>query len=219
MICIICKNVFDPKTYNQIVCTDISCRKKYQCIKTTEIRKRKYIVKQLKCKYCNTIFNVQKNSKKINVCYNIDCIDKYHADRNRLHEVTYKEHRKFLRRERYKKNPLLGIKYRAERRSLEFGAGKLPKIDILEERLYLFGKNICCYCNKETKLELEHLTALSKGGLNNKENLFGACKHCNNSKLAKDWKLWFRQQQFYTQQRESEIIQYSDSVKLYREGE
>lgn len=91
---------------------------------------------------------------------------------------------------------------------------KLKKLNNVVKRLRLFGKNTCCFCNK-IKLEqndqtLEHMVPISKGGTNSNYNLFFSCKDCNARKWSKNWKKWFREQEFYTKQREHEIEYYLD---------
>jgi len=81
----------------------------------------------------------------------------------------------------------------------------------LISRLSLFGKGVCCYCDKRVKrLTTEHLIPLTRGGTNNLRNIFGACKKCNENKENKDWRVWFRDQEFYTKERELQIKTYHE---------
>ena len=43
----------------------------------------------------------------------------------------------------------------------------------------------CAYCGKETRLEMDHVTPLSKGGAHTAANVVPACRTCNAKKGAK----------------------------------
>lgn len=48
----------------------------------------------------------------------------------------------------------------------------------------------CVYCGEKTKLTLDHVVPLSRGGIHGLENLVGACSSCNSSKgdkLIDEW--------------------------------
>jgi 5-methylcytosine-specific restriction endonuclease McrA len=57
--------------------------------------------------------------------------------------------------------------------------------ELLEEYNYK-----CAYCGKEIKLSMDHIKTLSRGGLNTKENMVPACRHCNCSKGTKTCEEW-----------------------------
>lgn len=92
-------------------------------------------------------------------------------------------------------------------------AGNFPPDEIILKRLNLFGENICCYCNKNDKLEIEHLRPISKNGTNEEHNLFGVCSKCNKSKGNNNWRKWFRKQKFYKEEREKQILRHSRKKK------
>ena len=71
------------------------------------------------------------------------------------------------------------------------------------ERKNLFGG--CCYCGSQRKLSLEHVVALTDGGLHVEENLLGACHSCNSSKGSRPVEMWYRSQSFFSEQRWQEI--------------
>jgi len=51
----------------------------------------------------------------------------------------------------------------------------------------------CAYCGATENLEVDHIVALSQGGVHSLDNLTVACRSCNASKDAKDlkeWQLW-----------------------------
>ena len=45
----------------------------------------------------------------------------------------------------------------------------------------------CGATNKETKLEIDHIIPVSKGGTNNINNLQTLCKDCNRAKYTQSW--------------------------------
>ena len=48
-------------------------------------------------------------------------------------------------------------------------------------------KGVCHYCNREvgrTKLTMDHVVPLSRGGKSRKGNIVPACKECNNKKKS-----------------------------------
>lgn len=60
----------------------------------------------------------------------------------------------------------------------------------LQEKIRLQAKNRCGYCVlpqnlNPTVLEMEHIQPTAKGGTDNEENLWLACRECNSHKAAK----------------------------------
>ena len=76
---------------------------------------------------------------------------------------------------------------------------------IIAERTSLFSG--CCYCDKDAKLDLEHVVALTDGGLHVPSNILGACRSCNASKNNRPVEQWFRAQEFFTEERWQQIQQ------------
>lgn len=68
--------------------------------------------------------------------------------------------------------------------------------------------NKCCFCEKETKLTMEHLVSLVKGGSFTRDNIVPSCKPCNSSKNDSEWTEWFRRQPTYTLAKEQKILKY-----------
>ena len=71
---------------------------------------------------------------------------------------------------------------------------------ILSRRDMLFG-SVCCFCGTGGKLTLEHVVALSRGGLHVPSNLAPSCKRCNSSKHADPVELWYPRQPFFDPER------------------
>lgn len=77
------------------------------------------------------------------------------------------------------------------------------------ERFALFGDR-CAFCGVDAKhprnhglaqLTVEHVLALSKGGLDEAANVIPACDRCNSSKNDRPVEEWFRRQPFFTEAR------------------
>ncbi len=70
------------------------------------------------------------------------------------------------------------------------------------ERFAMFGDR-CAYCGSRPKapLTVDHVLALSKGGLDEAANVIPACGRCNKSKNDSPVEAWFRRQPFFTEAR------------------
>lgn len=70
----------------------------------------------------------------------------------------------------------------------------------------------CCYCGvkegraKASKFDREHLIPISKGGKTVRNNIAGACRKCNRGKGGRDLFEWYREQPFWTVEREDKIV-------------
>ena len=71
-------------------------------------------------------------------------------------------------------------------------------------RIYDAWGSKCAYCGEPAK-SLDHVIPRHKGGLTVIENLVPACLPCNGHKGAENWVTWYRQQQFYSIERETMI--------------
>ena len=69
----------------------------------------------------------------------------------------------------------------------------------------------CAYCGKPQgrakadQLDKDHVIACSKGGKTERHNIIPACRKCNRGRGNKDWKEWFRAQDFYSVEQEKLI--------------
>lgn len=70
----------------------------------------------------------------------------------------------------------------------------------------------CAYCGSEENLTLDHITPRSKGGSDRITNLVCACSECNSSKGHEYWADWYREQDFFTADRLSAIIQWQNKI-------
>ena len=64
--------------------------------------------------------------------------------------------------------------------------------------LFSFG---CAYCGCTDGLTVDHVTALTKGGLDEAANVIPACRPCNSSKRNCNVEEWYRRQPFFTEAR------------------
>ena len=66
-------------------------------------------------------------------------------------------------------------------------------------------ENQCTYCGSEENITLDHIVPQCKGGLDIKTNVVACCHSCNQSKGHEHWKLWYVQQDFYSEERLDKI--------------
>lgn len=96
---------------------------------------------------------------------------------------------------------------RASRRTALVVIG-LPDLTM---RLNAFS-NSCAYCGQSSKLEADHVLALSKGGIDETSNIVPACRRCNASKHARPVETWYRRQPFFTEARWRKIQRHCPSA-------
>ena len=65
----------------------------------------------------------------------------------------------------------------------------------------------CAYCNGTPidELSLDHIKPKARSGQDLTSNLVPACTRCNSDKATREWREWFRLQDFYCPVREAEI--------------
>jgi len=63
----------------------------------------------------------------------------------------------------------------------------------------------CAYCGSEENLTIDHVIPQSRGGLDNTKNVVCCCHSCNQNKGHEHWKLWYVQQDFYSEERSNKI--------------
>ena len=77
-----------------------------------------------------------------------------------------------------------------------------------------FFNNECAYCGRKLKnLTQDHFIPLSKGENYTKDNIVPACRNCNCRKHNKDFNTWYKEQKFYSEEKESKIINYLSAFK------
>lgn len=80
------------------------------------------------------------------------------------------------------------------------------------------NRSVCPYCDRvmdsKDMIHFDHLVPYSKGGADIVTNLIPVCKYCNRSKLDMDFKEWFRDQFFYSKDKEKRVLAYFYGRKL-----
>jgi hypothetical protein len=66
----------------------------------------------------------------------------------------------------------------------------------------------CAYCESEENITLDHIIPQCKGGLDIKTNVVACCHACNQSKGHEHWKLWYVQQDFFTEAKIDAIVKW-----------
>lgn len=57
--------------------------------------------------------------------------------------------------------------------------------DLIRQRLLERGKNKCAYCGSTENLQIDHIIPVSRGGLENENNMQVLCRTCNLKKRNK----------------------------------
>lgn len=82
-------------------------------------------------------------------------------------------------------------------------------IDWRDAMIHFGGK--CCYCGcsegraKADKFDREHLVPVSRGGKTVRNNIVPSCRRCNRGRGNRPLVEWFREQSFWTADRERRI--------------
>lgn len=63
----------------------------------------------------------------------------------------------------------------------------------------------CAYCESEENLTIDHIIPQCKGGMDFTKNVVCCCHSCNQSKGHENWKLWYIQQDFYSEEKLNKI--------------
>jgi 5-methylcytosine-specific restriction endonuclease McrA len=92
----------------------------------------------------------------------------------------------------HKANPEKCCAMAAKRRALKYSNTPISEMLTSTEWLAILAEanGHCAYCGKETKLTLDHVIPLSKGGKHSKDNVAPVCGHCNSSKGNKNLEEW-----------------------------
>ena len=152
---------------------------------TRRIYAQQEYVKQIKIRYSKTDKG-KEILKRVRLKYSMSLHGKATIDAYRQREKSdpILQMKKRQRRERYRnseKGRAEMRRYDAERRG---AVSKIPNsltssewIEIMRAHCYR-----CHYCQRRTKLTLDHVIPLSRGGTHTKENIVPACQSCNSKK-------------------------------------
>lgn len=85
-----------------------------------------------------------------------------------------------------------------------------------KETVIFFGGE-CAYCGRTMKkgerLTRDHLVPIVEGGTTTQDNIVPACKSCNSSKGAAEWRGWFMNQPFFSQERMNRIFKWRSIIR------
>ena len=112
------------------------------------------------------------------------CIYDYrtaNVDRTEYRQATQKQRSEYTRQWR-KKNPI-STRLSAYRRIYRESTGSITERDW--QRALNRANGCCSYCGEKSKLTLDHVVPLSRGGTNTIGNVVPACQSCNSSKHAR----------------------------------
>lgn len=76
----------------------------------------------------------------------------------------------------------------------------------------------CAYCESERDLTIDHIIPQVKGGSDFTRNVVCCCKSCNHSKGHNSWEEWYKNQEFFTEDRFNSILEWmviKNDQKLY----
>lgn len=90
-----------------------------------------------------------------------------------------------------------------------------------KETVIFFGGE-CAYCGRTMRrgehLTRDHLEPVKEGGATTQANIIPACSSCNSAKGASEWREWFMQQPFFSQERMNRIFKWRTIIRSI-EGE
>lgn len=99
----------------------------------------------------------------------------------------------------------------ANKRSARGKAMAPVTLDQLQVRFATFGDR-CAYCGTASRITVDHVLALSAGGLDEASNIIPACWNCNSGKHARPVEQWYRRQPFFTETRWRKIQRHCPGV-------
>jgi 5-methylcytosine-specific restriction endonuclease McrA len=78
------------------------------------------------------------------------------------------------------------------------------------DQIHLAWNYQCAYCCEALGRSptLDHVVPKALGGIHHRTNLVSCCLGCNSSKSKTNWVDWFRQQPFWSAEREWSIVQW-----------
>jgi 5-methylcytosine-specific restriction endonuclease McrA len=78
------------------------------------------------------------------------------------------------------------------------------------DQIHLAWNYQCAYCGEALGRSptLDHVVPKALGGIHHRTNLVSCCLGCNSSKSKTNWVDWFRQQPFWSAEREWSIVQW-----------
>jgi len=106
-----------------------------------------------------------------------------------------------------KRKVSLHRKYHARRLAIKANREFYSKADV-ESVLDFFGHS-CAYCGTTSKLTMDHVVPLSRGGGDRIKNLVPGCFSCNSSKQESDALAWYSSKSFFSMDRWNKIVKWT----------
>lgn len=109
-------------------------------------------------------------------------------------------------------------KFAAKERQRAMGEEVVYTVEDWKATMLFFGGR-CAYCGmqqgraKDAKLDKDHVIAFSKGGKTERHNIIPACRKCNRGRGNRDWKEWYREQEFYSVDNEKKIDEWISELE------
>jgi hypothetical protein len=122
-----------------------------------------------------------------------------------------------LRRRMYQNNPGAAREKCRRRREWRRSSRRHALQPVTQQQLtarFSLWQNRCAFCGVDAnhqrnhgheRLTVEHVLALTKGGLDEAANIIPACTACNSSKHNSPVETWYRRQQWFTEARWAKI--------------
>ena len=154
------------------------------------------------CTFCNKVlplkfFSKNGTDKDGNTVYRKDCKTCYNI--RRKENATKKRHTDFIGN--MKRRGELNVSYTHQQ---------------WKETVIFFGGE-CAYCGRTMRrgehLTRDHLEPVKIGGTTTQDNIVPACSCCNSSKGASEWREWFMQQPFFSQERMNRIFKWRTIIR------
>lgn len=151
-------------------------------------RKEHYVENKAAIREAQSIYrkeNIEKLKAAARVAYHVNKAK--NAEKRRLYGIANRERESRRAAQWHIDNPNAKRINSHNRRARILNAGGThTAADIRELQTLQKGKCACCKTSLKADYHVDHITALSKGGGNDRLNLQILCKSCNLSKHAKD---------------------------------
>lgn len=207
-ICNVCKQEKEHAGSRSTTCNDCLSKGKKYCSECHEVKLIEYFGKKGNtvnscCKSCNVKRSkLTRRDEYYSEYYSDDSKvqrrREYGLEHYRKNKKAINKHRVEHNRERYHSDE----EYRQKRiqQSRMYEATRTYSGHISAEewlKVCLSFNNTCAYCGTTGPLTMDHIIPVSNGGKNTLGNVVPACRRCNSSKGAKNYREWYMNQTFF----------------------
>lgn len=207
---------------NARICTKCGTLKRFE--KFNKQKTGKYGVtskcKECQNKYKRTYYQNNKEYKKKYYENNKDKIKEYYQNNKNEIKKYYQNNKEHIKEKvkEYQKNNKDKIKENKKirnhkRRTLKQNSGGSYTVEQWNESLKYFN-NKCAYSGKPMEqVSVEHIIPITKGGTSYIWNIVPCEAILNYSKQDKDLLEWYKEQEFYSEERLNKIYEYIEYMK------